>query len=415
MANNNEQVARVGNPFGDVEKAPAGEQSGMQRGVAEVQAQAVLAQQYPRDEKQCLENILNACTRNSLAQGAVYEYNKGGTDISGPSIMLLTAIAQHWGNVDAGVEETDRGEDSSSAKAYAWDLQTNVRFSIRFDVPHYRHTKNGTYKLTDPREIYEMVMNYGSRRMRKCLENIIPGDVVEKAVEQCEMTMKSEEDTSPEAMKKMCEAFKQYGVTKQHIEEFIQRKIDSITPAMKVRLRKIFTSLQEGASSPSDWFNISSSGAEESKEETDQRTQKVQERLQKKKQQDKQKQEASNAENQTAEETGQSENGVADEGSGDAQAESSESDTSASEETTTVQSSGKDQENAETKPPSRLGQEEAAQLIGVPSDIMMDYYFNVAGHATWASVPTGERKDIIANPEKVKTDINRWQEEQDSE
>ena len=35
-----------------------------------------------------MDRILNACTRQTLAESAVYAYNKGGNQITGPSIRL---------------------------------------------------------------------------------------------------------------------------------------------------------------------------------------------------------------------------------------------------------------------------------------------------------------------------------------
>ncbi len=125
-----------------------------------------------------------------------------------------------------------------------------------FQVKHERHTKKGRYALEDPRDIYEMTANQGARRMRACILGIIPGDVVEAAQKQCEETLKSKADTSPEAIKKMVDAFSGYGVTKDQIEKRIQRRLDSITPAQVIGLRKIYNSLKDGMSTTGDWFEV---------------------------------------------------------------------------------------------------------------------------------------------------------------
>ncbi len=264
-----EQIEKVENPFGQVEKRNADEETSVQREVSsEVQAQVVVAQQFPRDERAALDQILNACTRETLAENAVYQYQRGGTDISGPSIRLAEAIAQNWGNITAGIREVEQGHKESTVEAYAWDLQTNMRISKRFRVPHYRYTKaKGNTKLEDPRDIYEMVANQGARRLRACILSVIPGDVTEKAVEQCEATMKANEDITEQGIKKMLEAFEKFGVQKEHIEKAIQRRMDSITPALMARLRKIYNSLKDGMSSPSDWFEmeVKSKGQESKK------------------------------------------------------------------------------------------------------------------------------------------------------
>lgn len=44
--------------------------------------------------------------------------------------------------------------------------------------------------LTDSRDIYEATANFGARRMRACILGVIPGDVVDMAVNECKETQK---------------------------------------------------------------------------------------------------------------------------------------------------------------------------------------------------------------------------------
>ena len=224
------------------------------RAVQEVQAAMVIAKKFPRDEKAALDRILNACTRPGLANAAVYQYARGGTDITGPSIRLAETIAQNWGNLQFGIRELEQANGESTVEAFAWDIETNTRQTKTFQIPHERHTKQGVKKLTDPRDIYELVANNGARRLRACILGIIPGDVIETALNQCETTMAADADTSPDAQKKIVEAFGKYGVKKDQIEARIQRRLDSITAAQVVALRKIGASLKDGMSKPEEWF-----------------------------------------------------------------------------------------------------------------------------------------------------------------
>jgi hypothetical protein len=190
----------------------------------------------------------------------VYEYARGGTDISGPSIRLAEAIAQAWGNLQYGVRELSRDHENATVQAYAWDLETGTRREVTFQVPLIRSTRNGSYRLEDPRDIYETVANQGARRVRACILALIPGDIVDAAVEQCEATMKAKADVSPESVARMVEAFGVLGVTREQIERRIQRRLDSITPAQVVQLKKIYASLRDGMSNVSDWFSPSGNG-----------------------------------------------------------------------------------------------------------------------------------------------------------
>jgi len=226
------------------------------REVAEIQAAMLVAKNFPRDTVSALDRIRNACQRPGLAEVALYTYSRGGTDIQGPSIRLAEAIAQQWGNLSFGIRELEQRSGESTVEAFCYDLEVNTRQTKVFQVRHERHTKKGSYALSDPRDVYELVANQGARRLRACILGIIPGDIVEAAVGQCEETMKAKADTSPEAIKKMLSAFFEFGVTKDQIEKRIQRRIDAITPAQVISLRKIYNSLRDGMSSPVDWFEI---------------------------------------------------------------------------------------------------------------------------------------------------------------
>ncbi|MGQ1316573.1 hypothetical protein ACT400_12920 [Acinetobacter baumannii] len=245
------------NPFAvaaPITQAMSTVQSDSQRAIAEVQAALVIAKQFPRNPIEAYDRIMNACQRPGLAQSAVYSYARGGSSVTGPSIRLAEMLAQNWGNIQYGIRELSSENGESTVEAFAWDVETNTRQTKVFQVPHIRYTRNGSKKLTDPRDIYELVANNGARRLRACILGVIPGDVIDDAVNQCEKTIHASADTSPEAVQKLVVAFEQFNVTKKDIEDYIQRRLDAITAANIVALRKIFTSLRDGMSSPKDWF-----------------------------------------------------------------------------------------------------------------------------------------------------------------
>lgn len=225
-----------------------------QRAIQEVQAAMVIAKKFPRDQIEAMDRILNACARPTLAEGALYSYSRGGSEITGPSIRLAEAIAQEWGNIQFGIRELSQANGESTVEAFAWDVERNTRQVKVFQVPHVRYTKNGSKPLADPRDVYELVANQGARRLRACILGVIPGDIIEAATRQCEVTLKSNCDVGPDAQRKMIDAFAPYGVTKEMIEKRIQRRLDSITPALMVQLKKIYASLRDGMGTPADWF-----------------------------------------------------------------------------------------------------------------------------------------------------------------
>jgi len=242
----------------------AGARQGQSRELAEMQTKFLMAQQFPRDERKAMDRVINAFSRTSMAERAQYQFARGGSDISGPSIHAAQAIAQQWSNIEFGWRELSRGigiegKPFSEVEAYAIDLQTRVPSRIQFIATHWRDTKKGGYKLTDERDIYELCANMAQRRKRACILAVLPQDVIDVALQQAATTLTATANTSPEAMAKMVEAFSEFGVTKEAIEKRIQRRLDAITPAQVVMLKRIYTSLRDDMSTPQEWFEVSDS------------------------------------------------------------------------------------------------------------------------------------------------------------
>lgn len=240
--------------------APAMTMALQTREAQQVQVAMLTAKRWPRDELKAIDRIKNACSRPALAAVSQYQFARGGTNIDGPSIRLAEAMAQNWGNIESGWRELDRHKDEtgcgiSTIEAYAWDMESNYRVPRTFSVRHWRDTKQGGYAIKDERDIYELCANQAARRVRSCILAVIPGDVVEVAQEQCNETLSATADTSPAAQKKIIAAFAEQGVTKPQIEDKIQRRLDAITPAQVVTLRKILASIKDGMSVANDWFD----------------------------------------------------------------------------------------------------------------------------------------------------------------
>lgn len=249
----------VRSPFGAPAIAGQNESGGnaLQKAVStareaqEVQAMVIMAKQFPRDERVATQRVLTACARPTLANQAVYQFARGGSDVSGPSIRLAEAIAQCWGNLTYGFRELEQGGGESTVEAICWDIETNTRVSRVFKVPHVRHTRSGDTKLTDPRDIYELVANQAARRIRACILEVVPGDVVEAAVEQCKATQLAEvsggdKSALADRIKAMEGKFAALGVNRAMLEAYTGRSLEATTPALIVQLGNVYKSIKDG-------------------------------------------------------------------------------------------------------------------------------------------------------------------------
>lgn len=241
---------------------PAAERSMVEvevaRAVAQIQGSMTIAKKFPRDENLALNRIKQASARRRLAEQAEYEYSRGGSKIVGPSIRAAETVAQAWGNIDMGVIELNRdsSKGESLAMAYAVDLETNTWKHVTFSVPHVRDTKQGSKRLTESRDVYETVMNSGSRRLRNCILAVIPGDVMDEFIEGCNKTLSQDSIPLTKRIDDMFKAMKELEVTQAMIEQKMQCKLAAITERQLAQLRRIYQSIKDGFGGVSDYFPV---------------------------------------------------------------------------------------------------------------------------------------------------------------
>jgi hypothetical protein len=235
------------------------------RYLQEIQGMVFMAKQYPRDPYAAWQRIKEACSRKSLAEVASYEYPRGNEKVSGPSIRLAEVLAQCWGNMTYGVTELEQRAGESTCMAYAWDLETNVRAEKTFTVRHERKARGRVQSLSDPRDVYEMVANLGARRQRACILAVIPKDIVDAAVEECEKTLAGDtKEPIADRLKKMLDKFSEFGVTKDMIEKRQGYAFESFTEKDVIALIKVYNALKDDMGKREDYFEVAKPRGEDS-------------------------------------------------------------------------------------------------------------------------------------------------------
>lgn len=229
------------------------------REAQEVQVAMVAAKRFPRDEIEAYNRVMRDCQRKTLAEKAMYEYPRGGQVVTGPSIHLARAMARSWGNLDSGFKVLEQSAKESTVMAYCWDMETNYRETKVFTVQHIRETKKGAYPLTDSRDIYEMVANQAARRERACILSVIPGDVVDAAIWQCNVTLASGGKMPlVDMVRALVKNFQeQYGVTAEMLEKYIGCKKEAFSQQSVVRLKNVYNTIRDGSASVEQYFDMS--------------------------------------------------------------------------------------------------------------------------------------------------------------
>lgn len=233
--------------------------------LSEIKGKMFLARQFPRDPEWSLQSAMKECQRKELAEAAQYEFPKGESVVKGPSIRLVEVLARHWGNITSGVDEIESKDGETTIKSYAWDLETNVSDSKTFTVKHERSVGKGDNrkikKLTDERDIYEMVANKGARRKRACLLSVLPGWYVDAAVTACEETLRkslTEGKSMEEVISSIVSAFSEFDISPAQIEDKLGKPVESLSKNDVVKLRHLYSAIKDGFVKPGDAFGLPS-------------------------------------------------------------------------------------------------------------------------------------------------------------
>jgi hypothetical protein len=140
---------------------------------------------------------------------------------------------------------------------YAVDLESNVWSRRKFIVPHRRDTSEGGKDLKTDRDIYEMVANQGSRRVRACMEAVIPGHVVDAAFAECEKTIAAKDAQEPLArrIEGLVHAFeKNHKVTAAQIAGWLKRPVKEMLENEFQQLRSIYFGIQSNVTRIEEHF-----------------------------------------------------------------------------------------------------------------------------------------------------------------
>ncbi|NCB43279.1 MAG: hypothetical protein EOM59_11745 [Clostridia bacterium] len=221
--------------------------SSIQKEAEAMRVAMVVAQNFPRSMARVQDRIAQNCTRQRFAENAEYSYPRGGKDVTGATIKLVEAIAQCYGNIQYDIKELKRYEGYSECEAYAWDMENNVKASRSFVVNHTRDTKYEKKRLTDERDIREMIFNYGSRNLRACLERVMPRDLIEEALELCHKTLSSDTKPLGDRIKACRDKFADFdGVNTEFLEKLIGEKVEKWTNSHLSKLVKYYNALKQG-------------------------------------------------------------------------------------------------------------------------------------------------------------------------
>lgn len=271
-----QSLQRVG--FGSVETVQQRETQGMAlaaRAQAEVQARYIMADRKPRNLEQVRVRLLEHCKRPRFAQIAEYAKPVGGQKIKGPSIRFVeTALLEYGNNLPEATIVYD-DDFRRITRVSVTDLERNVTYYDDATVEKFVERK----KPKDGDEILSSRTNsYGdqvyrirateddfankaasavSKKTRNLGLRVLPADLVDEAMWQCEQTRKDADAKDPKAaLRQVIDYFASLRVLPADLEQYLGHAVDQVSPAELDELRAVYATVRDGEAKWTDMVEV---------------------------------------------------------------------------------------------------------------------------------------------------------------
>jgi len=240
-----------------------------------IEGMIIAAERRPRDEERARDRVLKSCKRPRFAEGATYEFPRGGSVVTGPSVNLAREMARAWGNIMTGYRIVDMDDVWITIEGFAYDVETNTVLAeqSRFKRMVQRKPKDARgrtikgapatwVRIDDERDLMELVGRNAAKRQRNCILNLMPFDIREEALEICYNTALQLADRElkgkkiEEVIEDLLEAFEHYGVERDAIEAFLKRPMEEMTDGDLVKLRGVYRSIKAGEGKVDEFFDV---------------------------------------------------------------------------------------------------------------------------------------------------------------
>ncbi len=253
---------------------------------AAVEARYLVAMGRPRNPDMARTRLMTRCEVPRFAELA--EYSKpvgGGKKATGGSIRLMEEIARQWGNID--VQSTIVFDDAERRiiRVTATDLESNYPASIDVilektverraprqgdEIVSERINSQGAkvYRIVADEDTFLVKQGANvAKARREMIRAIVPGDLVDEALEKCLVTRRSEVKRDPSlARKRIADSFYQLGVMPNQLCEYLGKpSLEGVTEAELEVLRAIYTAIKDGETT---WSEIEGETAEEKQSRT---------------------------------------------------------------------------------------------------------------------------------------------------
>lgn len=251
----------------------AGEMAAVTREQSEIQSAIVAAKRFPRNEQSAFVRAVNSFTRLTMAEGATYNFPRGGKTVEGPSVDCARELARVWGNIRYGLRVVSQSSERMHIKAYALDLETNtyVEAEDEFSKLIQRRDKySGETRWIQPdeRDLRELMNRRGAIAIRNCILQVLPSDLVDDVLKTAKHTLQKDassalEKNRDDIVKQLVVMFDRQGVSVSMLEAYLGHKLDVVTADEVAALKQILQSIRDGVAKRDEFFKFESAPAAE--------------------------------------------------------------------------------------------------------------------------------------------------------
>lgn len=231
---------------------------------ATVKARFAMAAHRPRDIDDFRVRLLKACQRTRFAETAIYRKPIGGKTLEGASIRFVEEALRCFGNLDAPVQTIYDDLDKRVVRVSVTDLETNITFAQEITAEKTVERSSGknreivaerintrgdrvfVVRATED-EFATKMAALVSKALRTQGLRVLPGDVVEEAIDGVYQTMRAGVAQDPAAYRKrLVDSFVGVGVKPSDLKLYLGHDLDSSSPAELQELRAIWQTIKDG-------------------------------------------------------------------------------------------------------------------------------------------------------------------------
>lgn len=214
---------------------------------------------HPRNETQVLDGAL-AELEQYPDMAVRYYYSipyaeERGSDrkveVKGPSIHAALSLGRRWGNCVVRGYQVGEDEDKVYLSGVFLDMQTNFRVERPHTVSKWLRRRDGKTQLLSEQRQVMAVQAGASKAMRNAILNGLPDGLVEAFYQRARSIAARE---AKERWSKMLTAFREFGVTREMIEDHLGHPLEKVTENEITDLGGIYNALNDGQAQATDIF-----------------------------------------------------------------------------------------------------------------------------------------------------------------